>query len=102
MRSQKPAPLPQNRPRRTAISGETAERSARIECSICRETPSCRAVSATVRLSGLLDDVGPPAHQENGLRPVLQVRPAVPKKKGRQPGLGPLSLELGVLEAPRV
>src|SRR3954447_17908021 len=51
MRSQKPAPLPQNRPRRSAISGETAERSARIECSIWRDTPSCRAVSATVRLS---------------------------------------------------
>src|SRR5882757_3678228 len=51
MRSQKLAPLPQNRPRRTAISGETAERTARMECSICRETPSWRAASVTVRLS---------------------------------------------------
>src|ERR1700674_1306607 len=42
------APLPQNLPRRTAISGLMPERPDRMRCRVWRVTRSCRAASLTV------------------------------------------------------
>lgn len=39
MRSHRPAPLPQNLPSRSAISGVTGARSATMRCRCCRVTP---------------------------------------------------------------
>ena len=50
MRSHRPGPLPQNCPKRSAISAVTAERPAMMACKVWRETPSCRAASLTERL----------------------------------------------------
>lgn len=48
MRNHNPGPLPQNLPRRTAISGVTARSPARILCRLCRLTDISRAARAIV------------------------------------------------------